>query len=108
MAATPDELTINYSEGGVDIVKELDKRILTKGAWTTILYRYQEWNNAKQAYSKDKYSIRRYQKRNGEYQQKSKFNISSPDQAKKHSRNGPKRSIEQRSIIEGWCGNLYA
>jgi len=82
MAATPDELTINYSEGGVDIVKELDKRILTKGAWTTILYRYQEWNNAKQAYSKDKYSIRRYQKRNGEYQQKSKFNISSPDQAK--------------------------
>lgn len=82
MASTPDELTINYSEGGVDIVKELDKRILSKGAWTTILYRYQEWNNAKQEYGKDKYSIRRYQKRNGEYQQKSKFNISSPDQAK--------------------------
>ncbi len=82
MASTPDELTINYSEGGVDIVKELDKRILSKGAWTTILYRYQEWNNAKGEYGKDKYSIRRYQKRNGEYQQKSKFNISSPDQAK--------------------------
>ena len=82
MASTPDELTINYSEGGVDIVKELDKRILSKGAWTTILYRYQEWDNAKQAYGKDKYSIRRYQKRSGEYQQKSKFNISSSDQAK--------------------------
>ncbi len=82
MASTPDELTINYSEGGVDVVKELDKRVLSKGAWTTILYRYQEWNNSKEEYSKDKYSIRRYQKRNGEYQQKSKFNISSPDQAK--------------------------
>jgi len=82
MPSTPEELTINYSEGGVDIVKELDKRILSKGAWTTILYRYQEWNNSKQEYGKDKYSIRRYQKRGGEYQQKSKFNISSPDQAK--------------------------
>ncbi len=82
MASTPDELTINYSEGGVDIVKELDKRILSKGAWTTLIFRYQEWDNAKQAYGKDKYSIRRYQKRSGEYQQKSKFNISSPDQAR--------------------------
>jgi len=82
MASTPDELTINYSEGGVDVVKELDKRVLSKGAWTTILYRYQDWVPSKEEYSKDKYSIRRYQKRNGEYQQKSKFNISSPDQAK--------------------------
>ena len=81
MASTPDELTINYSEGGIDVVKELDKRVLSKGAWTTILFRYQDWVPSKEEYSKDKYSIRRYQKRNGEYQQKSKFNISSPDQA---------------------------
>jgi len=82
MASTPDELSINYSEGGIDIVKELDKRVLSNGAWTTVLFRYQDWVPAKEEYSKDKYSIRRYQKRNGEYQQKSKFNISSPDQAK--------------------------
>ncbi len=82
MASTPEELTINYSEGGIDVVKELDKRVLSKGAWTTILFRYQDWVPSKEEYSKDKYSIRRYQKRNGEYQQKSKFNISSPDQAK--------------------------
>ena len=82
MASTPEELTINYSEGGVDVVKELDKEVLSKGAWTTILFRYQDWDARKEEYSKDKYSIRRYQKRNGEYQQKSKFNISSPDQAR--------------------------
>lgn len=81
MASTPEELTINYSEGGVDVVKELDKEVLTRGAWTTILFRYQEWDERKGEYSKDRYSIRRYQKRGGEYQQKSKFNISSPDQA---------------------------
>ena len=81
MASTPDELTINYSEGGVDVVKELDKRVLSKGAWTTILYRYQDWDRGKEEYSGDKYSIRRYQKRSGEYMQKSKFNISSKAQA---------------------------
>ena len=82
MPTTPDECTINYSEDGIEVVKELDKRILSKGAWTTIIYRYQEWNKSKEEYGKDKYSIRRYQKRNGEYNQKSKFNISSADQAK--------------------------
>jgi hypothetical protein len=82
MATTPEELSIGYSEAGEEIVKELDKVILSRGAWTTILYRYQELERAKGTLSGDKYSIRRYQKRNGEYLPKSKFNISSKDQAK--------------------------
>lgn len=82
MASNAEELTINYSEDGIDIVKELDKVILSKGAWSTIIFRYQEWNRAKGEYGPDKYSIRRYQKRNGEYTPKSKFTISSKDQAR--------------------------
>ena len=82
MASTVDELTVKYEEDGIETVKELDKIVLTKGAWSTIIYRYQDWNRSKQEYGPDKYTIRRYQKRNGEYQQKSKFNISSKDQAK--------------------------
>ena len=81
MATTPDELTVSYKEGDQELVKEVNKQILSKGAWTTIIYQYQDWNNAKQEYGPDKFTIRRYQKRNGEYQQKSKFNISSKDQA---------------------------
>jgi len=81
MASTVEELSIRYEEDGIETVKELDKKILTKGAWSTVIYRYQDWDRAKQAYGPDKYSIRRYQKRAGEYQQKSKFNISSKDQA---------------------------
>jgi hypothetical protein len=83
MASTVEELTIRYEEDGIETVKELDKKILTKGAWSTVIFRYQDWDRAKQAYGPDKYSIRRYQKRGGEYQQKSKFNISSKDQAEK-------------------------
>ncbi|WP_029135086.1 hypothetical protein [Sedimenticola selenatireducens] len=81
MASTVEELTINYSEDGIDVVKELDKVVLSKGAWSTVMFRYQEWNRSKDEYSPDKYSIRRYQKRNGEYILKSKFNISSKAQA---------------------------
>ena len=83
MATSVDELTDTYEENGIETVKELDKQVLTKGAWSTIIFRYQDWDRQKEQYGPDKYTIRRYQKRNGEYQQKSKFNISSKDQAEK-------------------------
>lgn len=83
MSETIDDLTIAYSEGDQETVRELGKEILSKGAWTTILFRYQDWNNAKSEFGPVKYSIRRYQKRNNQYWMKSKFNISSNDQAQK-------------------------
>ncbi|MGQ3889846.1 hypothetical protein ACQUW5_12545 [Legionella sp. CNM-1927-20] len=83
MSETIDDLTISFSEDGTETVRELDKYVLSKGAWTTILYRYQEWDRTKQGYGPVKYSIRRYQKRNNQYWMKSKFNISSDEQAHK-------------------------
>lgn len=81
MAETVDDLTITYMEDGVETVKELDKEVLTKGAWSTLMFKYQEWDQKNQDYGPIKFSIRRYQKRHGEYKQKSKFNISSEKQA---------------------------
>lgn len=83
MADEANDLTINYEEEGVLVVKELDKEILSKGAWTTILYRYQDLDRATGEYGPDKYSIRRYQKQKGQFLPKSKFNISSAAQAEK-------------------------
>jgi len=83
MSKTVDDITINYEEDGQLLVKEIDKEILSKGAWTTIIFRYQNWNKAKGEYGHDMFTIRRYQKRQGEYIPKSKFNISSAEQAKK-------------------------
>lgn len=76
-----EDLTVAYTEDGIETTKELDKVILSKGSWATILFRYQEWDRVKGEYGPDKYSIRRYQKRGGEYRQQSKFNISSRAQA---------------------------
>jgi hypothetical protein len=83
MAETIDDITISFSENETEVTKELDKQVLTKGAWTTIMFQYQDWDKAKNEYGPVKYSIRRYQKRNNQYWQKSKFNISSADQAQK-------------------------
>ena len=81
MSANVEDLTVNYEEEGVVLVKEVDKVILSKGAWTTILFRYQNLNKSTGKFGDDMYSIRRYQKRQGNYIPKSKFNISSAKQA---------------------------
>ncbi|MEM9243469.1 MAG: hypothetical protein AAGA27_05365 [Pseudomonadota bacterium] len=83
MAENVNDLTIEYVESGVTTVKQLEKEILTKGAWATVMYKYQDLDRNSNDYGPVKFSIRRYQKRNGQYQQKSKFNISSKDQAEK-------------------------
>ena len=83
MASDVNDITMDYEEDGILIVKELDKEILYKGAWTTILFRYQQWDKVKKEYKDDSYAIRRYQKVNGEYMQKSKFNITNSKQADK-------------------------
>ena len=83
MAETVDELTANYEEDGILKVKELDKYVLTKGAWATVMFLYQDFDRSKDDYGPKKVTIRRFQKRDGENAYRSKFNISSIDQAKK-------------------------
>ena len=97
MASTIEELTIRYEEDGVEIVKEIDKAVLSKGAWATIVFRYQDYDRAKQIYGPDKYTIRRYKKSGGDYKQQSKFTISSPDQARKLI-----------GVLEGWLKGVEA
>ncbi len=83
MAERIEDITINYEEDGEQVVKELDKEVLSKGAWTTILFRYQQLDRKTGDWGKTQFSIRRYRKVQGEYRSQSKFNISSPDQARK-------------------------
>lgn len=81
MAETIDSIDIEYTEDDKVVVKQLDKNVLTRGSWTTIMFLYQELDKNTDAYGPAKVSIRRYQKRNGVYRQQSKFNISSAKQA---------------------------
>ena len=83
MSATADELTVDYREGGVQLVQELDKVVLSRGAWATVVFKYREWEARRGEYGPVRFSVRRYQKRNDRYQQRSRFTISSADQARK-------------------------
>ncbi|MSR82969.1 MAG: hypothetical protein EXS58_08595 [Candidatus Latescibacteria bacterium] len=82
MAETVEELTIHYEEEGQVLRRELAKEILTRGSWTTIMFLYQDLDRKTTEYGPHKVSIRRYQKREGSYVQRSKFEISSSTQAK--------------------------
>ncbi len=83
MAETIDEISINYEdEEGRLIVRELDKEILSRGAWTTIMFLYREMNRQTGEYGPEKVSIRRYRKVSGVFRQQSKFNISNAKQGR--------------------------
>jgi hypothetical protein len=83
MASKAEDLTINYEEDGVQVVKVLDKAVLSKGAWATVLFKFVQWDRAKNDYGPERYSLRRYRKMDDEYRQQGKFTISSKEQAQK-------------------------
>lgn len=86
MSETVEGLTVNWEEDGVLRVKETAKHVLSKGAWSTVMFLYQELDPKTNEYKDPKISIRRYRKRGGQYMYQSKFNISSQAQAMEISR----------------------
>ncbi|MDA3864450.1 MAG: hypothetical protein PF689_11355 [Deltaproteobacteria bacterium] len=81
MSQAIEELTVNYEEEGRLVRKELAKAILSKGAWSTILFKYQDMNKKTEEYKPPKAMLVRFRKIRGEYRKQSSFNISSKKQA---------------------------
>jgi hypothetical protein len=82
VAENIDDISIEYTEDEKLVVKQLDKVILTRGSWTTIMFLFQELDKNTNDFGQIRVSIRRYQKRGGSYRQQSKFNISSAKQGR--------------------------
>jgi len=76
MTETIDEITINYEEDGILVVEELDKVVLNRGAWTTILFRYRERNRQTGDFGPPKAGLRRYQKFRGVFRKRDSINLS--------------------------------
>lgn len=94
---TIEQITIAYEEEGQLLVRELDKEVLTRGSWTTIVFKYQDFDRKTNDFGPAKVSIRRYRKFKGRYQMQSKFNISSAQQAK-----------QLIGVLERWFADLPA
>jgi hypothetical protein len=82
MAETIEELSYNYEDEGVLVRKELDKVVLTKGSWATIMFLYQELDKASGKFRAPKMAIVRFKKFRGAYRKQSSFNVSSEKQAR--------------------------
>lgn len=76
MAETIDEITIQYEEDGEVLIEELEKIVLSRGAWTTILFRFREKDRKTGEFGPAKAGLRRYQKYNGSFRKKDAINIS--------------------------------
>ncbi len=77
------DFSISYEEGGRELVKELGQEILSKGAWATVMFLYQDRGKTSDEWSEPKVRIQRYRKRDGKYLPHSRFNVSSAKQAEK-------------------------
>jgi hypothetical protein len=82
MAETLEELTYDYEDEGVLVRKEIDRVVLTKGSWATIMFLFQELDRAKGKFRAPKMSIVRFKKAKGSYRKQSSFNISNEKQAR--------------------------
>ncbi|RMH43303.1 MAG: hypothetical protein D6689_05480 [Deltaproteobacteria bacterium] len=81
MAETLDELTYDYEDEGRLVRKELDREVLSKGAWATVMFKFQELDRKTDQWRPPKVAIVRYKKSGGQYRKQSSFNISSEKQA---------------------------
>ena len=82
MAETIEELSYNYEDDGLLVRKELDKVVLTRGSWATVMFLYQELDKASGKFRAPKIAIVRFKKFRGAYRKQSSFNVSSEKQAR--------------------------
>jgi len=96
MSESIDDISINWEDDdGRLVVKEIKKEVLTRGSWSTIMFLYQDMDKRTGEYKAPKIRVGRYQKRGGQFVPQSKFNISSPKQA---------RQIVD--VLSGWLDEL--
>ncbi len=76
MAENINDITVTYEEEGEVLVEELEKVILNRGAWTTILFRYRERDRQSGQMGPSKATLRRYQKYQGVFKKRDAINLS--------------------------------
>lgn len=76
MAENINDITVIYEEDGETLVEELEKVILNRGAWTSILFRYRERDRQSGQMGPPKATLRRYQKYQGVFKKRDAINLS--------------------------------
>ena len=77
-----DELTYDHEDDGVLVRKQLDRVVLARGSWATVMFLFQDLDRATGAYAAPRMAIVRFQKWKGGYRKHSAFNVSNAAQAR--------------------------
>ena len=95
MIGDVDELSYDREEDGVLVRKQLERVILSRGAWATVLFLFQELDRATGAFRAPKMAIVRFQKWRGGYRTHSSFGVANEAQAR-----------ELLAVFERWCPKM--
>jgi hypothetical protein len=76
MSSDIDDITIEYEEDGELVVEQLEKVVLNRGQWTTILFLYRERDRTSGEFGPPKAGLRRYQKYQGVFKKRDAINLS--------------------------------
>ncbi|HTM23054.1 MAG TPA: hypothetical protein VL172_21185 [Kofleriaceae bacterium] len=82
MAETLDEISYDYEDEGRLVRREIAREVLSKGAWATVMFLFEELDRKSETWRPPKIAIVRYKKWQGNYRKQSSFNISSEKQAR--------------------------
>jgi hypothetical protein len=82
MSELLDELTYDREDDGVLVRKQLERVILERGAWATVLFVYQELDRDTGAFRAPRMTIVRFKKWRGAFRKHASFNIEGAQQAR--------------------------
>ena len=97
MAETIEDITYDYEDEGKLVRKQLRREVLTRGAWSTIMFLYQELDRKKGTFNAPKMAVVRFKKWQGTYRKQSSFAISTEKQA-----------TQICAVIESWLPDMAA
>jgi len=82
MFADLDELTYDHEEDGSLLRQQLEKVVLARGAWATVMFVYQERNRRTGAFDAPRVAVVRFRKVRGVYRKHAAFDIADRAQAR--------------------------
>jgi hypothetical protein len=95
MAETLEELTYDSEEDGTLVRKEIDRVVLGRGGWPTVLFLFQELDRTSGTFRAPKAAVVRLKKSRGIYRKQSSFTITSGQQAR-----------QLAGVLERWSAKM--
>ncbi|HVZ71725.1 MAG TPA: hypothetical protein VHJ20_05060 [Polyangia bacterium] len=92
-----DDLTYDLEEDGTLVRRQLERVVLARGPWATVLFLYEELDHATGVFRAPRIAFVRFQKRRGAYRKHAAFTLAGANDA---------RALEE--VLARWRGRMDA